>query len=74
MVLVKMSENDENTETSWKQNVKMVGPHWLTEGNGGMNPEGMGKAQKEWRCPGMTNVVVLIYCSKTVNHRLTGPG
>ena len=51
-----MSENDENTETSWKQNAKMVGPHWLTEDNVGMNSEGMGKAQKERQCPGMMNV------------------
>ena len=44
MVLVKMSENDENTEMSWKQNAEMVGPHWPTEGDVGMNSEGTGKA------------------------------
>ena len=58
-----MSENDENTKMSWKQNVKMVGLHWPTEGDVGMNSEGTGKAQKERRCPGMMNI-----CSQEVGY------
>jgi len=56
MVLVKRSENDENTGNVMETNAKMVGPHWLTEGDVGMNLEGMGKAQKERWCPGMMNI------------------
>ena len=67
MVLVKMSENDENTEMSWKQNAKMVRPHWPTEGDVGMNSEGTGKGQKERRCPGMMNV-----CSWEVGYTRSG--
>ena len=37
-------ENDENTGNIMETNVKMVGPHWLTEGDVGMNSEGTGKA------------------------------
>ena len=56
MVLVKRSENDENTGNVMETNAKMVGPHWLTEGDVGMNSEGTGKAQKGRWCPGMMNV------------------
>ena len=44
MVLVKMSENDENTRNVMETNVKMVGPHQPTEGGVRMNLEGTGKA------------------------------
>jgi hypothetical protein len=63
MVLVKMSENDENTGNVMETNAKMVGPHQPTEGGVGMNSEGTGRARKERRCPGMMSV-----CSREVGY------
>jgi hypothetical protein len=63
MVLVKMSENDENTGNVMETNAKMVGPRQPTEGGTGMNSEGTGRARKERRCPGMMSI-----CSREVGY------